>query len=729
MRKRLFVGAVVVTAALSAGVTVAQAGTLAIHVLSNRADAISGGDALVAVKLPPKVAPSAVRMTLGSTDVTSEFALRPNGRYEGLLTGLLVGGNPLLAEAPGQTSGRTTIVDHAGGGPVLGGPQSEPWVCGNAGHTDAQCSAPATYEYKYMSSITGQFETYDPGNPPVAGVATTTTDNGTTTPYIIRVETGYQDRDQYKIASLFQPGVSWEPWAPQPQFDHKLLITGGAGCGIAYHTGEAPSVINETALQRGFAVMSTALDNAGHNCNIATEAESLMMAKEHLIEQYGTLRYTIGIGGSGGALLQHQVANAYPGIYQGILPAASFQDAWSNAQQLIDDHLSLAYFEHPEKWGQGVAWTPTQIAAVDGPANTPVVFDTLFWETLADPAAGCPEGLANGEAYNPETNPGGVRCGLADYMINVFGPRPASLWGEVEKKLGHGFAGLPVGNIGVQYGLQGLLAGTISPAQFVDINSKIGGLTVDVKPVPERFSANEPALKRSYVSGAVNEANNLASVPIINQVGPNVEGLHDPRRTWSMRARLERAEGHFPLNQVIWFGAQSEPESVIVMDQWLSAVEADNRKLALAEKVAQDRPAGLHDRCGGEGVEAEEVSLPGIGAVCQPTVEGRFPTPRMLAGEDITTDNQQCQLKPLERSSYAPIVFTDEQWALLTQAFPKGVCDFSKSGVSQIGAVPWQTYQSDASGESVIYGGKSMRHAPKGSGEGWTSAAFAQWLE
>jgi Tannase-like family of unknown function (DUF6351) len=739
MRGKVLVGAATLAALLMIGVGSAEAATLSVRVLSNRADLISGGDALVTVKLPKSVSPASVKVTSGASDLTSDFAVRPNGSYEGLVTGLALGSNALTAEAPGATSGHITIVNHANGGPVLGGPQIEPWVCTNVGHTDAQCNAPTTYEYKYMSSITDQFEAYDPSNPPIAGVATTTTDNGATIPYIIRVETGYEDRDQYKIAVLFQPGMSWEPWTPQPQFNHKLLITGGAGCGITYEPGEAPSVINETALQKGFAVMSTALQNAGHNCNIVTEAESLMIAKEHLIEQYGTLRYTIGLGGSGGALLQHQVANAYPGIYQGLLPSASFQDAWSNAQQLVDDHLSLAYFEHPETWGKGIAWTPTQIAAVDGPPNTPILFDALFWETVGEPA--CGEGAGggvagggggiggSGEGYDPETNPGGVRCGLADYMINVFGPRPASLWEGVEKKLGHGFAGLPIGNVGVQYGLQGLIAGTISPAQFVDINSKIGGVTVDLQPQSERSSANEPALKRSYLSGAVNEANNLASVPIINQVGPNVEGLHDPRRTWSMRARLERAEGHFPLNQVIWFGAQSEPESVIVMDQWLSAVEADNRKLTLAEKVAQDRPAGLHDECGGEGVEAEEVNIPGVGPVCQPTTEGNFPTPRMLAGEDITTDDQQCQLKPLERSSYSPITFTEEEWAQLQKAYPTGVCDFSKPGVSQTGAVPWQSYQSDASGTSVIYGGKGLRRAPARSGEGWTSSSFAGWLK
>ena len=37
-------------------------------------------------------------------------------------------------------------------------------------------------------------------------MADTTTDEGVTVPYVVRVETGYQDRDQYKIATLFQPG-------------------------------------------------------------------------------------------------------------------------------------------------------------------------------------------------------------------------------------------------------------------------------------------------------------------------------------------------------------------------------------------------------------------------------------------------------------------------------------------------------------------------------------------
>jgi hypothetical protein len=750
MREKVLVAVAALAALVTLGAGSAQAGpTLSLHVLSNRADLVSGGEALVAVTLPRGTDPASVKVMLGGSDVSEQFAMRPNGSFEGRVTGLQIGPNVLQAQAPSGVS-QVTIVDHPSGGPVFSGPQVQPWVCTNANAVDAQCNAPASYSYQYKSSVTGLFAAYDPSNPP-GDVASTTTDNGQTVPFIIRTETGYQDRDQYKIAVLFQPGSAWEPWAPQAQFNHKLLITHGASCGIDHRSASAPSVTSDTvgvpgtpgasnspttALGLGFAVMSTALDNAGHNCNLVTEAESLVMAKQHLIDRYGTLRYTIGTGCSGGSLVQQQVANAYPGIYQGILPQCSFQDAWSNAQEISDYHLTRGYFENPSGWGSGIAWAPNQIAAVEGHPNygNAIIFDTTYWTALADPTSNC-AGVAAQEKYNPQTNPGGVRCTLADYMLNVFGPRPEALWGAVERQLGHGFAGLAVDNVGVQYGLAGLLEGTITPAQFVDLNTKVGGADIDLKPTRERFAANEPALQRSYLSGAINEANNLKNVAIIDLRGPDPGAFHDAYRTWSIRARLEHAEGHFPLNHVIWFGEApliGDPryttEGMLAMDRWLSAVEGDKRHLSLEEKVAQDRPGEAHDKCSNvEGVE--QVSVPGVGPVCQlPLAQTKFSTPRVIAGEDIATDKQKCRLRAMRQSDYYPLQFTVEQWTQLQSAFPRGVCDFSKPGASQKGALPWQTYQDDSGGGAVIYGGRPLGRAPAGSGEGWASAAFSGWL-
>jgi hypothetical protein len=70
---------------------------LAIEVLSNRADLLSGGNALVEVKLSKHANPARVRVDPNGTDVTSAFAVRSDGRFVGLVTGLAVGENTLTA--------------------------------------------------------------------------------------------------------------------------------------------------------------------------------------------------------------------------------------------------------------------------------------------------------------------------------------------------------------------------------------------------------------------------------------------------------------------------------------------------------------------------------------------------------------------------------------------------------------------------------------------------------
>jgi hypothetical protein len=82
----------------------------------------------------------------------------------------------------------------------------------------------------------------------------------------------------------------------------------------------------------------------------------------------------------------------------------------------------------------------------------------------------------------------------------------------------------------------------------------------------------------------------------------------------------------------------------------------------------------------------------------------------MAAGGPLADDTLQCQLKPMRREDYGTVTFTDEQWARLQKAFPTGVCDWSKPGVEQQGALAWQTYQ-EANG-SVVYGGKPLPPAP-----------------
>src|SRR3954465_12748319 len=81
MKRSLFVA----LAALVVAPAAAHAqGSLQVQVLSNRADVISAGAALVAVKLPAGVDASKVHVTNSGDDITDTFALRSDGRFEGL---------------------------------------------------------------------------------------------------------------------------------------------------------------------------------------------------------------------------------------------------------------------------------------------------------------------------------------------------------------------------------------------------------------------------------------------------------------------------------------------------------------------------------------------------------------------------------------------------------------------------------------------------------------------
>jgi hypothetical protein len=724
------IGAMVALAAGAAPAASAQslqmsAPSLQINVLSTRADLVSGGQALTSIDLPAGTDPSTVSVSLNGSDVTSQFAERPNGLFEGLVTGLVNGPNTLRASAPRARSSSIRLVNHPIGGPIFSGPQIQPWVC-ESGATDAQCDQPPTITYQYMSSLPNQgYQPYDPSNPPPSQeIATTTTDNGTTVPYIVRVETGYLDRDQYSFAMLWRPGEPWQPWAPQPQWDHKLVLTFGCCAGADHTTGTVYQPLWDPALSRGMAVMSTAMANSGHDASVLTEAESLIMAKEHLINEFGTLQYTIGYGCSGGSLAMQQVDNAYPGLMQGIIPQCSFPDFWSTGQQLIDYQLLEDYWENPVGWGTGITWNPVQIGAVEGHPNpgNGLALSTVYF-ALFNPAWDCP-GVTAAQLWSP-SNPTGVRCDLEDYMINLFGP--------YQGKNPYGYAGLPVDNVGVQYGLQALERGIITPEQFIDLNQKIGGYDNNVNKIAARMQAQEPALASANPGGAINETSNLTGVPIIDIRGPDAGYIHDAYRSWTVRARLQAAEGHFPKNDVIWFGEEpeygdnGEPGPALVdMESWLSAVEADKRDVPLAQKVADDRPASVHDECS-DIPNLDQVVVPGVGEVCQsPVLQTRFATPRMVAGQSIATDLAKCQLKPLSESDYYPITFSDQEWSELQQIFPNGVCDFSKAGVDQQPTIPWQTYQNSTG--SVVYGGKPLGPAPANSGSGWASPSFDSWL-
>jgi hypothetical protein len=223
-----------------------------------------------------------------------------------------------------------------------------------------------------------------------------------------------------------------------------------------------------------------------------------------------------------------------------------------------------------------------------------------------------------------------------------------------------------------------------------------------------RIQGSDIAIQRAYTDGGVDTASNLNDVAIIDLRGPDEGSFHDVYRTYAMRDRLLQNFGT-AANQVLWQGpvpllgdTTFADASVYAMDSWLAKVNADHRNIALSKKIIQDKPDTVADRCtngAGTDVPAE---------TCTETVVA-YGTPRFGADEPKTDDILKCQLKPLERSSYS-VTFTDAQWKVLQQAFPTGVCDYSKPSIGQGPTVPWRTYQNSAG--QVIYGGRPLGAAP-----------------
>jgi hypothetical protein len=120
--------------------------------------------------------------------------------------------------------------------------------------------------------------------------------------------------------------------------------------------------------------------------------------------------------------------------------------------------------------------------------------------------------------------------------------------------------------------------------------------------------------------------------------------------------------------------------------------------------VIADRPGDIGDQCSdGTGTVISDH-------LCPTEIVPVYGTPRTVAGEPITTDQNACQLVPLNRNAYAGIAFTAAEWETMEQTFSSGVCDYSEPGISQQPTVAWQTYQT-ASGK-VIYGGRPMGAPP-----------------
>ena len=679
-----------------------------LRLLSSRPDMVTGGDALVAVSAGPDADLSGLRLSLNGNDVTA--ALRPaaGGMLLGLVEGLPRNGELVLAGADGTALGTLSLVNHPLEGPVFSGPHEQPFACetetfeaqwgGTLGTPlDNHCSIARRIDYVYRTADGELKPLADPAMRPT-DVASTTTLDGATVPYVVRIETGTINRAIYQIAVLHDPSAAEpDPWTAPSGWNGRLVYTFGGGCvnGWFRQGNRTGGVTDDVMLSQGYAVASSSLNVYANNCNDLLAAETMMMVKERFIEGYGAPHYTIGWGCSGGSYQNHQIADNYPGLLDGIIPGCSFPDVGFATIPMITDARLLNHYFQNDGAGQ---FTEDQQRVIAG---------FLLLETMPNVSinAGrvtvgefCPDALPEAAQYHPTDNPGGARCDVYEHYVNVYG-RDAET----------GFARRPLDNVGVQYGLQALNDGAITTAQFLDLNAGIGGYDGDGRFHPERTVGDADAIRLAYETGRLTSGGGgLATTPIIDYRAYSDDrengDVHTRYHSFSMRERLLKANGradnHVMLVEDARHGLYSSGSPVLAgalrqMDRWLENLAADTSSDPQADKVARAKPEDLTDACWSrddEPVRIEEMQVRGSGR-CEELYPSS-PSPREVAGMPLASDVPKCQLKPVDAGDYG-VEFTPDEMDRLRGIFPDGVCDWSQPGVGQTGLRgTWLTFGS-----------------------------------
>lgn len=706
--------------ALTLAPVVARAQDL--KILSSRADTVSDDDALIAVGLPSGATRSDAQILLDGADVTSSF--KPKGRsLIGLVRGLKTGKNWITATVRGKTD-RLLLTNHSRNGPIFSGPHQRPFICATdriklpdnstlGPALDADCNAPTKVMYVYRPKSGGDFKPLPAGAGLPADMTTTTTLNGRTVNYIVRVEMGTINRAIYQTAVLFDPSKD-EPPGPTASYNGwngRAVFVFGGGASAGYVQGSVlGDPLDHDKLSRGFAVLTSSLNVMGIVGHDVLSAETASMVKERFIETFGPPAYVIGWGGSGGSMQQHLIANDYPGILDGIIPGASFPDLYTLVPPAVDCALMARAFERGTQ-----RWTDEQKRAATGfnTWETCVFWNRFFtpeWVNARQlpPKQNCASVVPRALTYDPVSNPRGARCDIYTAARNSLG---------VDQRTGRTYRAFD--NVGVQYGLKAYRSKAISAEQFVELNEIIGGFDDDGEYRATRSVADSMGLRRMYEYGRVNSGENLGDLPIIDLrgnpgLGPDV---HDAVKSESMRARIIResgsAGGHVmvraeaPGATAPGSGAAShlQPMNVFAllkMDEWLGSMQRDRRHYGTKPaKVVANKPADLAtDICFlADGTRIDEPSALANTGPCGSKLP-YFEDPRMTAGAPLTNDVLKCRLRPFRAADYPDMA--PELLERLKVTFAHGVCDYTQpsAGYRRLKGT-WLAYPSPGDGRPM----------------------------
>jgi hypothetical protein len=688
--------------------------TLGASVQSSLPEWVSGGDVLVKTAADVPAGTTYSVLVNGAANPAT-FRADTDGQQVALVSGLANGANQLTVQATlafGTLTTNLQVTNYPRTGPMFSGPWEMPFACQTdtfrlypngpflGAATDANCSAATRVDYIYRNTA-GAFVALPSNSTVPADASTTTTTAGTVVPFVVRLETGTVNRAVYQTAVLHNPAsqATPSPTLKSNGWNGKLVYTFGGGCtGGWYRQGNSTGgVLDENILKQGYALASSTLNVFGNNCQDVTPSETMAMVKERFIEAYGKPRYTIGFGCSGGSYQQYQIGDNYPGLLDGILPGCSFPEVlFATVYSITDFRLLGNYFRNTAPG----TFTDEQQRLVAGVQTVASIYtETNYngsmriapnnWTSLEGTTRTfCPAQVPVAQRYDPVTNRTGVRCSVYDHAVNLLGRDPAT-----------GFARRPLDNVGVQYGLQALNAGTITVNQFLDMNERVGGYDVDAGFQAARTVGDTQAIRTSYRTGRLtNGGGGLKDLPIIDYRAyaddQAIGDIHLRFHSFSMRERLIKANGdadnQVMLHEDFRFGYYTSASPLLLralaeMDKWIAAIQADTATGTQHAKVVRNKPATLLEGCNTRDatptfIAEKQQRTSGQCATIYPVP----PAPRAIAGGPLANDVIKCTLKPVAMADYTP-TFTAAQQTRLNTIFPGGVCNFAVAGVEQQG--------------------------------------------
>lgn len=590
------------------------------------------------------------------------------------------------------------------------------------------CSHVTSVTYFYRSKLDGAFHPLEQAQNDIDQVIV----NGKTTDFVVRMETGTINRFFYAIAVLRGEGETAEK--PNTGNWNKRLIyqfRGGVGVGRRQGNMSRRAIIErrEDQLARGYAVVYSTANQTSNHYNIWLAEDTARRLKKQFAALYAEPLYTVGIGGSGGAIQQYLLAQNAPGVLDAAVPLYSYPDMVSQTIYVFDCEPLEYFFDvvaaDDERWQDVKEREP-----IIGLA-TKKDFDHRFkiLETVAAPFDGRYRRKAKGSSECVQgwrglvplvNNPNFVHFSNS-YSKSVAKNTHWSHWEDLRDFYGagqDGYANSAWDNQGVQYGLEALKKGQISVDEFLHLNATIGGwkaptdqggeklwfMNGDLFPVElsvwsehnmnlgsldnpaPRSVASIEAIEGIYRSGHVFLGD--VEIPILD-VRHYLEGeldMHHSLASFSSRERIRRARGHAD-NQLIWMshkGYSPIDEALDIIDHWVQKIIEQP-----ALGVAGNRPVEATDRCfdesgnvlaAGPEVWSGEWNHKPAGTCMQ-----QYPiysTPRQMAGAPITGDVFKCALQPIERA-VAKEAYGDRTDAVIDRiqdmqrVFPDGVCNYN----------------------------------------------------